>query len=674
MRLTKLTLCNFRCFGAEELPPTIIDLSDFAAFIGANGAGKTAILQGLVRLFGERPADRRITKADFHVPPSTVLGQGSLTRQLWIEARLEFPDLATGQRTHSIPECFNQMLTNGPGQAPFCRVRLEATWTQTAQQEGEIDEKLWWVTQADASSIGAQVLPDEAKLAMSNSERSRIQVLYVPAIRDPAAQLRQAAGALLRPLLNAIDWNPTTVERASSAAQEVQDAIRQEPGMQQLESAIVHEWRQLQDFPPLQEVLLQSINTDFDSLLRYMGAVFRTCEGAHLQPVESLSDGLRSLFYFALLGARFELEKQTVERALRQVGLGQQVSAFNLDAAQLPSLTIFAIEEPENHLSPHYLTHIISLLRRLRAYDRIQVLLTSQSPAILSRIDPEEIRHVQHEYHSCKVHVRPLVLPPAQDEAFKYIKEAVKAYPELYFAKAVVLGEGDSEAIVLPRIARELGLPLEEQLISFVPLGGRHVHHFWRLLNDLKIQHVTLLDLDWERAGGSWARIKYVIDELCICRANLDPEVFGLTAASLQVLHQKPYTEKEGLEEQLTRLESYGVYFSSPLDLDFLLLQAFPEAYEQPALNGTGPQSPDAIIRIQQATRATLKSKGGDGSTYSEAEQKAFVWYHYLFLGRGKPVTHMYGMSRLEAQGAFGTRVPEVLRRLLTRVTHTATP
>lgn len=32
---------------------------------------------------------------------------------------------------------------------------------------------------------------------------------------------------------------------------------------------------------------------------------------------------------------------------------------------------------------------------------------------------------------------------------YKSIKEAVKAYPELYFAKLVILGEGDSEEITI---------------------------------------------------------------------------------------------------------------------------------------------------------------------------------------------------------------------------------
>ena len=54
----------------------------------------------------------------------------------------------------------------------------------------------------------------------------------------------------------------------------------------------------------------------------------------------------------------------------------------------------------------------------------------------------------------CTTIVRSITLPDKEKLAnqYKFIKEAVKAYPELYFAKLVVLGEGDSEEIILPKI------------------------------------------------------------------------------------------------------------------------------------------------------------------------------------------------------------------------------
>ena len=54
----------------------------------------------------------------------------------------------------------------------------------------------------------------------------------------------------------------------------------------------------------------------------------------------------------------------------------------------------------------------------------------------------------------------------------------------------------------------------DDMSISVVPLGGRHVNHFWRLLHDLGIPQVTLLDLDLGRHQGGWGRVKYAIQQL----------------------------------------------------------------------------------------------------------------------------------------------------------------
>ncbi len=58
MKLRSVTLSNFRCFGAD---PTTVELSDLTALVGANGCGKSAVLQALARLFGLSAAERTLT-------------------------------------------------------------------------------------------------------------------------------------------------------------------------------------------------------------------------------------------------------------------------------------------------------------------------------------------------------------------------------------------------------------------------------------------------------------------------------------------------------------------------------------------------------------------------------------------------------------------------------------
>ena len=65
MRLTKIKLSNFRCFGPEE--QTIL-IDNLTAFIGNNSAGKTAALSDLNRMFSENNNDRLLHRSDFHLP------------------------------------------------------------------------------------------------------------------------------------------------------------------------------------------------------------------------------------------------------------------------------------------------------------------------------------------------------------------------------------------------------------------------------------------------------------------------------------------------------------------------------------------------------------------------------------------------------------------------------
>jgi len=256
------------------------------------------------------------------------------------------------------------------------------------------------------------------------------------------------------------------------------------------------------------------------------------------------------------------------------------------------------------------------------------------------------------------------------------VKEAVRSYPELYFATAVVLGEGDSEEVVLPRAARVMNRPLDQRLVSVVPLGGRHVNHFWRLLRDLGIPHVTLLDLDRERYGGGWGRIHYALVQLRSFEPALTVDRLRLTQEQLDGMPNWSLDDEALLQEWLQLLETHGVFFSAPLDLDFLMLRAFPDAYRT-STTGSGPRIPrDAsglATRLDQAKKAVLKPEGGDGRSYSEDERRAFIWYHYLFLGRGKPATHVVALNGLSEE-QLRQGLPEVLQRLLNRVVPLPTP
>lgn len=73
-------------------------------------------------------------------------------------------------------------------------------------------------------------------------------------------------------------------------------------------------------------------------------------ESGVARPIASLSDGQSSLFYMALVAATLGVEKQ--------VNATNNAAAFSSSLLAQTALTLLAIEEPENNLSPFYLSRI----------------------------------------------------------------------------------------------------------------------------------------------------------------------------------------------------------------------------------------------------------------------------------------------------------------------------
>jgi len=343
-------------------------------------------------------------------------------------------------------------------------------------------------------------------------------------------------------------------------------------------------------------------------------------------------------------------------------------SPFDQEKLRRTHLTILAIEEPENSLSPFFLSRIMKQARDIGALDSAQVLVSSHSASILSRIEPDEVRYFRLDTERRASSVKSLTLPDDATEAGKYVRLAVRAYPELYFARFVILGEGDSERIVLPLLAEAMGVPLDPSFVPVVPLGGRFVDHFWRLLNELKIPHATLLDLDLGRVHGGANTIRATVRSLAEIgndlSGNFDVLMGEADLAALPELTNEEMTNGFAENNWMQALKDEGIYFSDPLDLDFAMLAAFPDAYRVLDTGARGPDDSDEALERKKAT--TLK-KGGNADLYEDDWNECFVWYPYLFLSRGKPETHLAALTRILPVD-LAANAPAELRALIEKV------
>ncbi len=669
MQLTKLKVSGFRSFGEEE---TIIPLKDMSIFIGNNSAGKTTAMQAIIKLFGVYAKDRELVRADFHVPPG-VNPEDITEAGLYLEAVIEFAELqnTAGSGTGCIPQLFHQMVVNGQGQAPYVRIRLSATWQRGNTPDGDIDPNLEFITVAESETI-----TDENRIPVKPHQRSLIQAFYVPAMRDPRTQLKHDSGTILYRFFKAVKWTSDLTDTLKAKSEEVNGLFTSQPGVQTVENLIKAQWKEFHDDIKYSDAGLGFSATELEKVLKRVEVYFRPTPEEKSYTIDQLGDGLRSLFYIALVSALLKLEADYTSMTAE--------SGIEIDCTSIPLLTIMALEEPENHLAPHLLGRVIRLLKNVSNQPNAQVFISSHTPAVLQRVEPENILYFRMLNPQICTCVKTITLPPSTSEAFKYIKEAVKAYPELYFAKLVILGEGDSEELILAKALEVMDTPIDRSFISIVPLGGRHVNHFWRLLSQLNIPHLTILDLDRERDGGGWGRIKYVIKQLISIGYSKDEllkivlpsgRAINITEEQLESMHTWLMTPDyiNVMNQWIIWLRKYGVFFSAPLDIDFMMLEVLPGIYQQ-ATNGTGPRIPDRIsdpVSWQQkratALVATLKDAGGNGSTYSEEEQELFIWYNYLFLGRGKPVTHLLALKELDHQTLLN-KLPEPIVSLMNAV------
>ncbi|WP_416761842.1 ATP-dependent nuclease [Roseateles sp. So40a] len=637
MYIEQVTLKNFRCFGPQGAALSLD--AALTAFVGANGSGKTAVMQGLQRLFGMTSEQRRLRRRDFHVPADEKAVP--LQRELSLEAILVFPELDTGTETTAVPEFFQQMAADDKGKLKV-RLRLEATWVDDGTVEGAIEETYFAVR-----SLGEYTAADCVNL--KGADRSRIQLLYIPATRDGASQV----SALLKGRLwKAIQWSAKVKTALDGAGETLNTVFREEPAVLRIEEKVKKRWQALHDAGTDAVPVFRPVDTRWQEFIGQVDVTFQPGDDRRDRDINELSDGQKSLFHLALTAATLDAEAEAAK--------GDAEHGFVPGSIAIPALTLIALEEPENTLAPFYLSRIIAQVEELVGTAQAQAVVSSHSASILSRVKPEGVRHFRLK-EDRTARIRAVEMPADQEEASKYLREAVRSYPELYFARFVVLGEGATEEVVIPRLSKAMGVEIDRSFVAVVPLGGRHVNHMWKLLNALDIPHATLLDLDWGRQGGGWGRVKTALKQL-IANGTPPKELFKEVAADDPEAERNlasfdTMVEMGNIEHWLTFLRERGVFFSAPLDLDYSMLQAYFPAYTvlEPGMAGprTGIDARDAVL-----------GEGGNHAAYPADQDVALLWYRYLFLGRGKPSTHVRALSRLSDE-QLRASAPKFLKDLI---------
>ncbi|MBS8275599.1 ATP-dependent endonuclease [Thalassospira tepidiphila] len=659
MIIEELRLSNFRCFGQEQ---TTVRLSDsVTTMIGGNGSGKTAALVALSRLFGINRSQRSVLKTDFHLGKDD--GEIADGTMLYIEAVLAFPELGEDGANDpgAVAEFWRQMAATEDGTALKARVRLQASWVEDGTPDGAVVEDMRWITRMDEEYVW------EDCPRVSATDRSAVQMIYVPASRNANDQVK----ALLRGRLwRAAKWSTDLSEAVATNTAAIQEEFSTEEPVEFIKERLQNRWSQVHAADTDTEPVLRLVEGRFESLIGQAEVRFRPDEAGLERELDRLSDGQKSLFQIALTAATLEVEQDAA-------ALEAEDCPFDQSLLRRVPLTILAIEEPENSLSPFFLSRIMQLATDIGQMPTAQVMIASHSSSILSRVTPESIRYFRQDQMTAISNVRALTLPKSESDAGAYVRLAVRAYPELYFARFVVLAEGDSEQLVLPRIAEAQGIALDRSFVPIVPLGGRYVSHFWRLLKDLEIPHATLLDLDLGRQHGGANNLRTIVAALAEVGESMVDTIAASVTETIDVDDLADITDNEFAllepdadaatlrgDAWIEALREKNVFYSFPIDIDFSMEMAFPSIYRVNNPGGHGPS--EKAEQIAKRKKTVLK-KNGKPDLYPDDYDLDFVWYSYLFMQTSKPDTHLAAISKIEDDD-LSDDCPEELDALLEKI------
>jgi putative ATP-dependent endonuclease of OLD family len=442
MYISEIFASGFRCF-APAAPLQLTLSPGLNILVGPNDAGKSAVIDGARYVLWTRGDDYiRPDEHDFHVDGGV--------RGCDFVVRCTFDDLSADEESRFLEWC-----TNEKG-----RLRLHVCMRGSRRVSpggGSV------IASQHRAGLEGEGLPLDGEL------REYLKATYLKPLRDAERELRAGRRSRLSRILGAMPVMGTQSKPAAEGAKPT------------LHDALVKADDAVRENTAVGGVA-DSVNTDFLDKLSFVD-----------DPLVATLD-LGGSGSFDQILERFELylnAKAGEERVQRGLGynnllfMAAELLLLQSHPDQVPFLLI---EEPEAHLHPQHQTLFMEVLAARAAkpdvakgdtHQQVQVLLTTHSPQLAAGAELETMTMmVGHQAYPLGAnHTR---LAPDDYEFLRRFLDATKA--NLFFARGLIIVEGDGEHLLLPAIAEKLGRPLSRHGVSIVNVGHRGLFRYSRIL------------------------------------------------------------------------------------------------------------------------------------------------------------------------------------------------
>ena len=164
------------------------------------------------------------------------------------------------------------------------------------------------------------------------------------------------------------------------------------------------------------------------------------------------------------------------------------------------SLKLAVIEELEAHLHPQAQLRLISYLQKEYNNSGVQVIISTHSAILASKINVKNLILLKND-SSFNLNAEYTGLEKGDYLFLQRFLDSTKA--NLFFAKGIIMVEGDAEALLIPTLAEIIGINLEKYGISVVNVGGKGFFRYSRIFlrkdgNAINIPISIITDCDIE--------------------------------------------------------------------------------------------------------------------------------------------------------------------------------